>query len=357
MNIDVLRAHDLEAADVSRWREIQASHPELANPFLSPGFTRAVAQVKPGVAVARLRQAGRIVGYFSFERGRWGMGRPIGAGVSDAQGVVCEPGFQWDGAALLADCDLAVIEFDHLVADQSGFERHVRRREPSPIIDLAAGYEAYVTARRSSRSFRRVLARGEALSAEHPSLRFDFHRADEPTLRTLFDWKSAQYRRTGRVDRFARPWIRGLVSALMTGEHEGCHGVLASLSVQGRPIALQACLASDRVVSLWFPAYDPGFERYSPGNVLRLALAEAAAARGIAWLDLGKGFSVHKEVLKTGELSVGEAQVRRRSAGAVLYRARHEPARRVERFVLDHPRLRVAARKTLVAIGSMRERG
>lgn len=357
MKIDVLRPHELTAADTARWRELQHARPELLNPFLGPDFARAVAAVKPRVQVARLREAGRAVGYFAFERGWAGAGRPVAAGVSDAQGVICEPELAWDPEQLLRACRLAVVEFDHLVGGQAPLEPYVRRREGSPTIDLRGGFDAYVRTRRSaSRSFRRVLARRAALGADHPGLRFDFHRADAATLSTLLAWKSAQYRRTGRRDRFARPWIRALVSALMATDGEHLRGVLACLSLDGRPLAIQACLASEQVLALWFPASGPGFERYSPGNVLRIELAEAAAQRGIGWLDMGKGYSVHKEILKTGELPVAEARVARPVPGAWLQQAYREPPRAIERYVLDHPRLRVAARRALARAGRLRTR-
>jgi CelD/BcsL family acetyltransferase involved in cellulose biosynthesis len=355
VKIDVLRPQELAAADLARWRELQQARPELLNPFLGPEFTLAVAAVKPRVQVAKLTEAGRVVGFFAFERGFAGAGRPIAAGVSDAQGVVAAADLQWDPQELLAACGLAVIEFDHLIGGQAPFEPYVRRREASPVLDLRDGFDAYVRARRSaSRSFRRVLSRRRALAAEHPSLRFDFHRADDQTLSQLLAWKSAQYRRTGRRDRFAKPWIRGLLAHLMASDGEHFRGALACLSVDGRPIAIEACLVSERVLAMWFPAYSPGFERYSPGNVLRLELARAAAERGIGWLDMGKGYSVHKEIFKTGELQVAEACVRRPSPAAWLHRAYREPPRAIERLVLDHPRLRVAARQTLRRLGTLR---
>ena len=102
VNIDVLRPHELDAADAARWREIQASRPELANPFLCPGSPAPCARSSRRLRWRACARPGAIVGYFAFERGRWGMGRPIGAGVSDAQGVVGEPGMEWDARALLA---------------------------------------------------------------------------------------------------------------------------------------------------------------------------------------------------------------------------------------------------------------
>jgi CelD/BcsL family acetyltransferase involved in cellulose biosynthesis len=355
MAIDVAPPANLSAGDLATWREIQRTSIALANPFLSPEFTRAVAEVKPGVRVARLSSAGRTIGFLPFERARTGIGRPIASGLSDAQGVVHAEAPGCDAGALLEACGIAVLEFDHLVAGQPVFAEHVRRTEPSPIIDLTEGYGAYIEARRAgSRSFRRLLARHAALHAEQRDVRFEYRTLDPGAFAALFAWKSDQYRRTGRVDRFAKPWVRRLLSRLMATEGEHFSGVLACLRVDGQPVAVQAALATSSVLSLWFPAYDLAFARYSPGNLLRLELIRAAAERGIERIDMGKGFSVHKEHLKTGDIEVAEARIERRGARALANRAYRVPPRRVERFVLDHPRLRLAARRTLARIGGAR---
>lgn len=353
MKIEVFSLRRIKAADVAAWRALQSASTELQNPFLTPEFALAVAAVRPRAEVARLSDGDQAVGFLPFERGRAGVGRPVGAGLSDYQGMVCAPGLRWSPTELLRACRLSVIEFDHLVTGQDPLDAYLRRRDASPIIDLAGGYDAYVE-RRRSRSLRRLVARRDALFAELGEVRFEFHTAAEPAFDALFEWKSAQYRRTGRADRFARPWIRTLVRELMATETEHFRGVLSALWVGERPIAVQAGLASHASLSLWFPAYDPEFASYSPGNVLRLELIRAAAERGFRHIDMGKGFSVHKEQLKTGERLVGEALVARRSPQALLHGALREPPRRVERFVLDHPRVRVAARHTLARLGQAR---
>jgi CelD/BcsL family acetyltransferase involved in cellulose biosynthesis len=357
MRVSVRHPAELAAGELAAWRAMQRASGRLANPFLAPDFALAVAAVKPQARVAVLSDGGEPAGFLAFERGPFGLGRPIGAGVSDAQGVVHGDGLAWDPDELLAGCGLATLEFDHLVDDQPPWASYIQHREPSPIIDLTGGYEAYVARRRAeSRSFRRGLARQETLERQHRDLCFEYHSTAPDALAALMSWKSAQYRRTGRVDRFAKPWIRELVGRLMRTRGEEFAGVLAVLRVVGRPIAVQACLASSSVLALWFPAFDPAWARYSPGIVLRRRLLEAAAARGIHYVDMGKGHSPHKELLKTGEFMVAEARVERHGPRALVHRLYRDPPRRVERFVLDHPALRRAARHTLVGIGSVRTR-
>jgi hypothetical protein len=107
MKIDVIRPCELDDRDLALWRQMQRATPALANPFLCPEFTVAVGRVKEGARVAVVREGGEVAAIFPFERRRLGIGMPIGAGVSDAQGVVHRLGFEWDPAELLRDCGLS----------------------------------------------------------------------------------------------------------------------------------------------------------------------------------------------------------------------------------------------------------
>ncbi|MFJ8075193.1 GNAT family N-acetyltransferase [Streptomyces sp. NPDC096176] len=131
-------------------------------------------------------------------------------------------------------------------------------------------------------------------------------------------WKSAQYRRTGRRDRFAQRWISALVRRLHESRADGCSGVLSVLYAGRRPVAAHFGSRSRTVLSCWFPAYETEFATYSPGLVLHLRMAEAAAREGIGMVDLGRGDAEYKDALKTGELRVHEGAALRPGARAAL---------------------------------------
>ncbi len=169
-------------------------------------------------------------------------------------------------------------------------------------------------------------------------------------------WKSAQYRRTGRRDRFAQAWIVRLVDLLASGGDPECRGVLSVLYAAERPVAAHFGLRSPTVLSWWFPAYDPTFAKYSPGVLLQLRMLEAAAAEGIGTVDLGSGPARYKESFKTRDLRVYEGAVVRPGPGGVLHRLGRDPVRAARRFVRDRPRLARAAARTLEGVGRLRER-
>jgi CelD/BcsL family acetyltransferase involved in cellulose biosynthesis len=355
MRATVVRPHELGPPELARWEALRAQDPALGNPFLSAAFAQAVGRVTERARVAVLEDAGEVVGFFAFERRLGGVGQAIGAGVSDAQAVICPPELVWRPRDLLAAAGLSVWEFSHLIGAQAPPQGAAVTYAPSPVVDLDGGFAHYLGRHAKGSRVKRTLRYARKLEREHGELRFAFDCRDPGVLDQLMRWKSAQYRRTGRRDRFAQPWIRALVEDLVDARPAGCEGTLSALWSGDRLLAAYLSLRSGPVLAGWFPAYDVDVRGYSPGLVLQLRLIEAAAGAGIRLFDLGKGESDYKESLKTGDLTVAEGWLQRPSAGAVLRAAQREPRRRALAFVLARPALRLAARRALVEVGRARE--
>ncbi|MEU2562717.1 GNAT family N-acetyltransferase [Streptomyces longispororuber] len=364
MDITVHRPGELTAADRAAWSALQSKahlhgSPNLANPFLSPEFTLAMARVRHDVRIAVAREDGEPAAFFPYQRSRTGVGRAVGLGVSDSQGVVHRPGFTWDARQLLRACRLVMYEYDHLVDGQAPFASGATGTFASPVLDLDQGYDAYLTHLRaaSPKFLRSTRAKGRRLVRDHGELRYVHDERDPRALRTLMAWKSAQYRRTGRSDRFARAWITDLVDQLFHTRGETFQGLLSVLYAGGAPVAAHFGPRTERVLSCWFPAYDPAYAKYSPGLLLHLHMAEAAAADGIAHLDLGRGQKQYKDSLKTRELTVSEGWVALRHPMALGHRAHRAPVRALRNTVVSRPELFGPADRLLKSVGKIRSRG
>ncbi|WP_030178907.1 GNAT family N-acetyltransferase [Streptomyces sp. NRRL S-813] len=363
MDISVYRPGELSEADRAAWTAMQSKahlhgSEELANPFLSPEFALAVGSCRRGVRIAVVREDGEPAAFFPFHRSAAGVGRAIGLGVSDCQGLVHRPGFTWDAPELLRACGLAVWEFDHLVAGQRPFEAAASGTFPSPVMDVDQGYDTYLRElrARSPKFTRTTLAKERKLGRDAGEVTYVHDERDPAALDTLMAWKSAQYRRTGRSDRFAHAWITELVTRLFHTRSEPFAGILSVLYADGRPIAAHFGLHTERVLACWFPAYDPAYAKYSPGLILHLRMAEAAAADGIAYLDLGRGQKEYKDSLKTRELTVSEGWVTRRHPIAAGHRARRAPIRALRNAVQSRPELFEPADRILKQMGKIRSR-
>jgi len=171
----------------------------------------------------------------------------------------------------------------------------------------------------------------------------------------LGEWKSQQYRRTGWADVFARPWVRAVFEELTELRTASFAGTVSVLSVAGRPAAIQQSLRANGVLACWFPAYDVTLAPYSPGLACMFEIVRAAAAHGLAEIDLAKGDADYKRMLKDGDRTVSLGWAERPSPVALVRRAQQGPQRRLTEFVLARPRLRRAARRTLRTLGRLRQ--
>ncbi|MCH0538400.1 GNAT family N-acetyltransferase [Streptomyces sp. MUM 203J] len=355
----VVRPGELSAREIEVWRELRARSGVPANPFMEPEFTLAVGRARARTArVAVLRGDGEEpLGFLPYERTRFGGARAIGYGVSDCQGAVLRPGSGLSARELLRGCGIFAFEFDNLEDGQGALSEGVVESFSSPVIDVSGGYAAYEAwlRRHSPKFLRTTLAKERKLGRESgDGLRFVFDERDPAALRTLMGWKSAQYRRTGRRDRFAQEWISRLVRDLHQAAPGGRSGVLSVLYAGERPVAAHFGLRSRTVLSCWFPAYDPDFRRYSPGLVLHLRMAEAAAREGIGLLDLGRGDAEYKDSLRTGALAVHEGACVRPGVRSGVRWIGREPVRRAHSFVRNRRALAGHARRVLNHVGRFR---
>ncbi len=361
MDITVYHPDELSSRDRAAWADLQSPAAQsgstaLANPFLSYQFAAAVGRHHPGVHVAVVREGGEPTAFFPFQRGLWGVGKAVGLGLSDCQGMVHRPGFQGDARELLTACSLVIWDFDHLTVGQNMFEESIRRRCPSPVIDTQGTYQEYLARLRSRfPHVQRVLLRQERrLGAEVGEVRYVHDERDPAMLRTLMRWKSAQYRRTGRSDRFAQPWIVRLLDDLFHTRAGNCTGLLCVLYAGERPLAINFGLRSQHVLAGWFSVYDPAYGKRSPGMLMHLKMVEGAGADGLTYLDLGRGEKWYKDVLKTRDLMVAEGWVTRPHPVALAYQAGRGPLRTLRNTVVERPELFGPADKLLKQLGRLR---
>src|SRR3954469_18544475 len=108
MHATVVRPHELGPSELTAWRGMQQATPELGSAFLSPGFALATGRARGTTRVAVIEDGGKIVGFLPFDQGRFRSARPLAPGVSDTQGVVHVPGYEWSARELLAGCRIDV---------------------------------------------------------------------------------------------------------------------------------------------------------------------------------------------------------------------------------------------------------
>ena len=147
------------------------------------------------------------------------------------------------------------------------------------------------------------------LEREIGPLRFVPASTDAKELSKVFNWKSDQYRITGKRDLFAPGWIRQALERIFATHECGCSGVLSLLYAGDRLVAGHFGMRSRQVWHYWFPSYDPDAARFSPGLILLLKMTEHAPEAGVRVIDLGKGMSSYKERLMNSCSQLGSGRL------------------------------------------------
>ncbi|MBB2911548.1 CelD/BcsL family acetyltransferase involved in cellulose biosynthesis [Streptosporangium becharense] len=355
-DVSVIRPSELGPSEIDAWREMQRAQPHLANPFLSPEFTIGMGEVSGRVRVAVIQDGEGIVGFFPYEE-RSGVATAVGAWVSLCQGLIHRPGADFDLEALMKACGLHVWEFGCLVVEQPWFGPFTTVSHDAAVMDLSDGYPAYIDrlTKRSPKFMKTMRYKERKLGREAGEVSFVFAEKSEDQLRLVREWKSAQYARMGRADRFGKTWVVRLVERLHAIDTKDFGGVLSVLYAGGKPVAGHFGLRSDSVLVNWFPAYDPAYGKYSPGIIQHFHMADEGAKIGINSIDLSvaTGYE-YKRLLSSRNVPVGEGIVRRRTGRAAAHWARTEPVRRVRQRILDSPRLYSLADRTLQWYGQRR---
>lgn len=310
MKISIIPGKSLTPEHLLLWSHFQQANPDLASPYFCPEFTSAVAAVRDDVWVGLLEEAGAIVGFFPFERGKLPIGRPVGYALCDYQGLIVKPGLNWDAAELLRGCGLSIWNFDNLIASQLPFQPFHKLKTESLIIDLSGGYKAYDTEQRANSNWIQQASRKmRKFEREVGTLRFETHVADTSLLQLMMSWKSEQYAQLGTFDRFKIEWMVRLISRLHVTQSETFAGMLSVLYVGDEVAALHFGMRSTSVWHYWFPSYNHQFQQYSPGLILLLKMIESAEDLGIQMIDLGKGDESYKQRVSNGVIPLAEGSV------------------------------------------------
>lgn len=329
--VRVVRPDDLTDRELDTWRRFQGLSPALESPCLCPEYVRLVASVRPGVAVAVAERGCETAGFFPFQR-RGRVGKPVGGPLSDCQAVLAAPWWDYDPEALVRAAGVLVQDFTYLRAEQRAFAPFHRAVEVSHTIDLRRGFDDYVRGRKehgrrlpraTSGLPHQTLERARRLERQHGPLRFTMHDPDPAMLRRLIAWKSAQYKRTGVPDVFARRWTVELLERLHAAQSPAFAGVLSTLSVGGTTVAAHMGMRSASVLHWWFPAYDTAFAKLSPGAILLMEVCRHAACDGIRTVELGAGAEPYKLLVADGGIEVAAAFVGSASPPVWYRRARY----------------------------------
>lgn len=328
-DIRIISARSLTADDTSQWKSIASADCYLQSPFFQPEFTRAVSSIRDDVEIALIEEFGELQGLFPFQRASSGLARNVCSRLSEFHGPIVRPDAQIDMEDVMLAAGVSWWQFDHLPVTGSAIPQHMWGQSTSPYINLSRGYEQYLADRKAAKSssVAQTLRKARKAERELGPLRFEYHSDSMEAFEALIKWKDAQHDRTGRLRVFKYEWLVDLLRSLTAADDSNSVGLFSTLHAGEKLLAVHLGLKTDSVIHLWFPAYDPVYEKYSPGLILLLRLLEESARRGVRRIDMGKGKERYKGSFKTGDISIGEGAVDMRLLSGPLRKGWYETKR------------------------------
>ena len=302
-----LDIHELGERDLAAWRAFAAPGGRLSSPYLLPEFAQAVAQARQDVRVLVAEENAAPCAFFAYHAGP--VARPVGAPMSDYQGIVARSGTAIGPDALMAATRTGALVYENWAGTPA--PGRVRERAGSAVIDLGAGPEAWFATRRSLHRdhFKKLDRRARRAEREFGPARVVLGDPDGTRFETLKRWKSAQYRQSGRLDLFAISWVCDVLERFAARRFGPLRGLTSALYYGDRLAAVEFGLAAGGVYHSWFPAYDPDFAPVSPGLQLLHGLIGQAGGLGIERIDLGKGEGHYKKYYADYEVPLSEGRL------------------------------------------------
>ncbi len=312
LSAETVRPTDLTARDRAAWMGLRASAEVFQSPLLGPDFAEMVACVRPDAAVAVIRRGGKAVGFLPHHRRPQGLARPIGAPFSDYHALIAEPGL--DGAAALKLAGLREYRFSALLDPHGAFPT-VDAGETAYAIGIERGESAgtdHLEALRagSPKRFKNVRRLDHKMEREVGPVELVAPDHDRAAFNQMFDWKRAQFARTGMTDVFAPAWARSLMSRLFETREGPLRGMMITLHVAGRPAVMHFGVRESERYHPWVASQDETLTAYSPGQVFLWRVVEAMPSLGLRWYDLAAGHDHYKTPYASQTISIGEGQVR-----------------------------------------------
>lgn len=315
LQIEVVKADQLTVADRVLWRAMVEANPDLASPYFRWEFTEIAARISPHAAVAIFTRGGRTIGYFPHQR-RGSAIQPLGAPMNDYHGVIAMPGEAPSLATVAALLNAPRLNVSAWVGPSGAGEL----RETLMTVTPEEGFDAWYAERRQTwgKYFKDKERARRSLETELGAIRVECDLRDPGLLDHLIGLKRAQYARTGRHDIFACGWTRDLLHALMTSEHADFGGSMAALWAGDRLTAIEYSLHAGDRYHFWFPAYEPGLARCSPGILLTMDTMRLGCEAGFRVFDFGFGGEGYKKYFCNATQTVREAVILRPGVGSIL---------------------------------------
>ena len=312
MQVELFKPSDMNADFWQAFRDIRNASSAYDDPFFDPEFACLVGELRDDTYIGVGFDAGQSgpAAFWPMHVRPGGWARPIGGPFSD-----------WHGPVTLAHDPVDPTEFLS-AAGLAGFTAfgmpghlswgHLGERVGANMTDVSSGWETYLAAQTKlyPKHFKKIRRMRRNLERDFSEIQFDMDDRSPEAFDWLIACKRAQFARTGRHDVLGPDWARQLFDRLRTFKSERLSSRLMTLRLDGKIVAAEFNLCSDRIVHGWITGFDTEYAYYSPGYMLQHEILKQMGGMEQTIYDAGIGLDYYKKYYTNFQLPVDTGVLR-----------------------------------------------
>ncbi|MDE2429690.1 MAG: GNAT family N-acetyltransferase, partial [Burkholderiales bacterium] len=260
MKFSLIKMDEIDEALCRRWQDIRLTSSIYGSPYYHPEYAKIAARAKQNAWLLICEDGGQVSGLLPFHlRGSF-RAEVIGGVLSDYQGPINLPNFEWPIREMLRAMKVCHFGFNHMPTERKEFERFSWGHSRSQIINLTGGFESYsknLLETRDASLLKKINTSLRKLSNKYGEVQFAMQSLSDVDFQTLKKGKSEQFIRTAghSSDIFSVPWISQMLDEIRFSSFPDFRGMLSTLKVDGVLLAAHFGMRSDCVLHYWFPWY------------------------------------------------------------------------------------------------------
>lgn len=312
MQVELFKPNEMNADFWQAFHDIRNASSAYDDPFFDPEFARLVGELRDDTYIGVAFDAGKSapIAFWPMHVRPGGWARPIGGPFSDWHGPVARAHDPVDPTEFLAAAELGGFTAFGMPGHLSW--GHIGDRVGANMTDVSSGWENFLAAQTKlyPKHFKKIRRMRRNLQRDHSEIHFEM----DDTSREAFDWlierKRAQYVRTGRHDVLGPDWARQLFDKLRAFNSERFHTQLMTMRLDGKIVAAEFNLLSDRVLHGWITGFDTEYAYYSPGYMLQHEILKRMEDMDQTIYDAGVGLDYYKKYYTNFQLPVDTGVLR-----------------------------------------------
>lgn len=314
------RIDELSAVEVENWETLRLANPVYSTALLTPEFAQAIAIKRDDVRVVLVKSDNKLVGVFCGHSRPNGLVRPLGAPFDDYSGPIVADGYSLDFDEILAvggwhsyRASTSVSGENTLVGASfadAGRSYVVQLKDTSAADYLVLRYKENP---KRHKNFRRL---SRKLEKDFSNIEFRHGPPSEESLKLLYKWKSAQFKRSGLVDILSTSFSRKALDTFVElpySQTTQFGGFSTEIWIDGRFVAGHFGVRAKCDFHPWISAYDPDFSESAPGIVLLYRAIENMDEMGLKTYDLSGGHDHYKKYFALPQRSVSSIVTSRKT--------------------------------------------